>query len=115
MWVALDVIQCHWDWYTMNRNNYRVYHDMDSGKMIFMPHGMDQMFGTGESRGSPQSPIIPPMNGFISGCVLGTTEGRSRYLAKLVELRTNIFKVEAITNRVREIEERIRPYATTQY
>lgn len=113
--VALEVIQCHWDGYTMNRNNYRVYHDMDAGKMIFMPHGMDQMFGTGDGRGSPQSSIIPPMNGFISAAVLGTTEGRTRYLQRLTELRTNVFNVQAITNRVREIEDRIRPYAVNPY
>jgi len=113
--VALEVIQCHWDGYTMNRNNYRLYHDLDSGRMIFMPHGMDQMFGTGEGRGSPQSSIIPPMNGFISSAVLGTTEGRMRYLQTLAELRTNVFQVEAITNRVREIDERIVRYRSTYY
>jgi len=107
--VAMEVIQCHWDGYSMNRNNYRVYHDLESGKMIFMPHGLDQMFGTGD-RGSPASPILPQMNGFVASAVLGTAEGRSRYLQRLAELRTNVFNVEAITNRVRQLEERIRPY-----
>jgi hypothetical protein len=115
--VALEVIQCHWDGYTMNRNNYRLYHDKDSGKMIFMPHGMDQMFGSGGSRhgSSPNGSIIPPLNGFVSGAVLGTTEGRTRYLEKLAVIRTNIFVVEEVTSRVRELDKRIRPYARASY
>jgi spore coat protein H len=110
--IALEVIQCHWDGYTMNRNNYRVYHDMDHNKMIFMPHGMDQMFGGG-GRSSPESSIFPPMQGFVSAAVLGTTEGRKRYLEKLAEVRTNVFKEVEITNRVYEIAQRIRPYTSS--
>ena len=35
--------------------------------------------------------------------------GRERYLKRLGELSTNVFKVEAITNRVRELEARLKP------
>jgi spore coat protein H len=109
--VALEVIQCHWDGYTMNRNNYRVYHDMDQNKMIFMPHGMDQMFGGG-GRSSPDSSIFPPLQGFVSSAVLGTPEGRKRYLEKLAEVRTNVFREVELTNRVYQIAQRIAPYAS---
>jgi spore coat protein H len=112
--IALEVIQCHWDGYTMNRNNYRLYHDLDSGKFIFMAHGMDQMFGTGD-RGRPTASIFPSCNGFVSSCVLSTKEGRSRYLQKLTEVRTNVFKADEIVARVRQIAARIEPYSHSSY
>ena len=49
--TALDILFCHWDGYAMNRNNYRIYSDPESGKFVFMPHGLDQLFGQG--RGMP--------------------------------------------------------------
>lgn len=69
------------------------------------------MFGGG-GRSSPESSIFPPIQGFVSGAVLGTAEGRKRYLEKLAEVRTNVFKEAEITNRVYQIAERIRPYTS---
>jgi hypothetical protein len=106
--IAMEILLCHWDGYAMNRNNYRVFSDKESGKMVFMPHGMDQMFGIG-GMGSPHTAIFPQMNGMVARTVVGTSEGRSRYRMKLAELRTNILDVAAITNRVQEIAAKIRP------
>ena len=44
--VALEVMLCHRDGYSLARNNFRVYQDLDTGKMVFFPHGMDQLFGS---------------------------------------------------------------------
>ncbi len=106
--IALEVLLCHWDGYAMNRNNYRLFSNKETGKMVFMPHGMDQMFGIG-GMGSPHTAIFPQMNGMVARSFVGTSEGRSRYRMKLAELRTNLFNIEAITARVREIEARINP------
>ena len=38
-------------------NNYRVYHDVTADKIVFFPHGMDQMFGTAYNI------LRPPFNG----------------------------------------------------
>ena len=105
--IALEVLLCHWDGYGMNKNNYRVFSDKESGKMIFMPHGMDQMFGVGGM--GVQTAVFPQMKGMVARAVVGTTEGRSHYRMKMMELRTNLFNVEAITARVRQIEARVRP------
>ena len=43
--LALESVFCHWDGYSFNRNNYRIYHDPASGKFHFILHGMDQVFG----------------------------------------------------------------------
>ena len=33
--LAMEVLVWDWDGYMMNRNNYRVYHDRDTGKMMY--------------------------------------------------------------------------------
>lgn len=43
--LALENILCHWDGYSYNRNNYRLYEDPKTGRFHFILHGMDQMFG----------------------------------------------------------------------
>lgn len=106
--AALEVIQCHWDGYAMKANNYRLFHSRDSGHMIFMPHGLDQMFGIGDQP-DVHGPILPHMGALVSSAVVSTKEGRTRYLARFAELRTNVFDVVAITNRIRELQSRLRP------
>jgi hypothetical protein len=106
--IALEIALCHWDGYAMNRNNWRAYSDKESGKFVFMPHGLDQLFGVGR-QGMLYMPIDQRMQGLVARVVVGTTEGRDRYLSKLREIRTNIFDVKAITKRIREIAAEIEP------
>ena len=101
--MAMDVMLWNWDSYTINRNNYRVYHDVDTDRIVFFPHGMDQMFWR------PSAPIMPGMKGLVAGQVIQIPECRRRYLERFSELRTNVFKLEAITNRMGELLGRIRP------
>jgi spore coat protein H len=105
--MALEIMTCHWDGYGMNRNNYRVFHDLETDRMVFMPHGMDQMFGV--FRSSPTSPIEPPMQGLVARAVATTPEGQRLYFARIATLRTNVFIEEKLTNRVYELSRRIRP------
>ena len=105
--IAMEVMQCHWDGYAMNKNNYRVYHDLDSNRMVFFPHGLDQMFGV--ERAAPNTPLIPRMEGLVARSVLQTQTGRVRYLERVSQLFTNVFRVEVITNRVYEIAAKIAP------
>lgn len=108
--IAMEVITCHWDGYAMNRNNYRVYNDQDSGRMIFLPHGLDQMFGMSGGQAHPHTPLVPRMSGLLANAVIGSTEGRERYLQIMGHLVTNVFDAEKLIHRVREVEARIRPY-----
>ena len=101
--VALDVILWNWDGYAMNRNNWRLYHDAARGRMVFMPHGMDQMFW------KPDGPILPSMSGLVAKAVLGVPEWRQRYLKRVAELQVSALPVPAITNRIRGISARVRP------
>ena len=67
--IVLDSLLWNWDGYSINHNNYRVFSDLDSGKMVFMPHGLDQMFWR------PEGPIMPGGGGLVAQAVLGSREG----------------------------------------
>lgn len=101
--VALDIILWNWDGYALNRNNWRLYHDGGRGKMVFMPHGLDQMFW------KPEGSILPPMRGLVAKAVLAVPELRRRYLARVGELHASALKVPEITARIRTISDRVRP------
>jgi spore coat protein CotH len=59
--MAMEVMTWHWDGYAMKRNNYRVYHDPDTDRIVFFAHGMDQMFW------EPNGPVLPPnLDGLVA-------------------------------------------------
>ncbi len=105
-YMALEVIAWDWDGYVMNRNNYRVFHDLDSGKMVFLPHGMDQMFW------QPDGPIMANMNGLVAQAVIKTPQGRRLYRERFGQIFTNVFQLEVLTNRVAELSTLIRAAQT---
>lgn len=95
--MALEVMLCHWDGYCMNQNNYRVFHDLNANKIVFIAHGMDQMFGKGGGSGRT---LYPQWHGVVAKAVMSTPEGRQLYLARVGELYTNVFRVEGILKEV---------------
>ncbi len=95
--LAMEVMLCHWDGYCMNQNNYRVFHDLGANKIVFIAHGMDQMFGKGRTGGGS---IYPQWHGIVAKAVMSTPEGRQLYLARLGEVYTNVFRVEGLLKEV---------------
>lgn len=103
--VAVEAMLCHSDSYSMNRNNYRLYHDPASDRLVFLPHGMDRILGTHRSR--LDLPVVPPAMGLVARAVLSTPEGRQRYVARVGTLFTNLFNPEGLCRRVRELDTKI--------
>jgi len=102
--IALEMMTYHWDGYALKRNNYRVFHDLSNGKMVFFPHGMDQMFW------DPNFAIVQQrFEGMVADKLMETAEGKKRYLERVGTLFTNLFKVEVLTNRINELQQHIRP------
>jgi len=46
--IFVETVVRHWDGYTNNRNNYRIYEDPSNGKFYFILHGMDQTWQGGD-------------------------------------------------------------------
>src|SRR5207244_1709630 len=83
--MAIEIMACHRDGYCLARNNFRIYQDRDSGKIVFFPHGMDQLFGKADAS------IQPHMHGLIARALLETPEGRQGYRQRVALLLTNVF------------------------
>lgn len=102
-YLVLQTITWDWDGYPMNRNNYRIYHDTKRDKLIFIPSGMDQLFG------NPDGPLQPGFQGMVANAVMSTPEGKKRYLARMAEVLETIFKPDDLNKRLDELEQRVQP------
>ena len=101
--MALEVMTGHWDGYCMHLNNYRVYHNLDDGKIVFLPHGMDQMFR------DVNGALVPQFKGLVARAVIHTPEGPGLYRDRVAALLTNVFTAEKITNHIARMQARIQP------
>jgi hypothetical protein len=102
-YLSLEVITWDWDGYPLNRNNYRVYHDPRRDKIVFIPSGMDQMFG------NPHGPVLPGFQGLIARALVETPQGRARYLAKVAALMQKVYRPEALLKRLDALQAQVRP------
>jgi spore coat protein CotH len=101
--LALEVITGDWDGYPMKPNNYRLYHDPERDKIVFIPSGMDQMFGdTGW-------PLAPGFSGLVARKLMETTEGKKRYTARMKEVVKTVFVPDRWVKRLDELEKRVQP------
>jgi hypothetical protein len=103
--AATEAFIVHWDGYCIGGNNYHVFHDASRDKMVFIPHGMDQLFGVSSS---PALSITPPFKGMVARAVFSTPEGRQLYLDRLRELSTNEFRLETVQARVDRLAAQLR-------
>jgi hypothetical protein len=105
--MVMEVMTCHWDGYCLGRNNFRIYNNRDDNKLLFFPHGTDQMFQNATSS------IRPPMQGLLAQAVIRTPQGRRMYREKFGMLFTNVFNAELLTNRVDGVTREVAPFLGT--
>jgi len=96
--TALERMTCHWDGYSMNTNNYRLYFVPPAGRAIFLPHGMDQMFG------EPEASVLDEPVGLVARAVLEVPEWRRGYRARLVSLLPLFDAEKSLLPRARAID-----------
>lgn len=78
--MAIEVLVTHHDGYCLARNNFQIYHDPTRDLLVFLPHGMDQLFW------QPQLPRTPHMAGLVAKALLEIPEARQKYEARHAEL-----------------------------
>jgi spore coat protein H len=104
--LALEVLLSHWDGYARNQNNYRLFHDRLSNRIVFLPHGMDQLFAL--RRPDTELPLLPEFRGHVARVVMETRAGREQFFDRANGLLTNACRAEPLTAEVRRLEGRIR-------
>ncbi len=102
--LAMEVLIGHWDGYGMGRNNFRIYHDPDADRIVFLPSGMDQILV------KTDLPWRPEFSGLVARAFMGTPEGRELYAATFRQLFAELFQAERLTNRVHQLVEDLRPF-----
>lgn len=101
--LACETMVAHWDGYAANRNNYRIYHDPKTDRLVFLPHGMDQLFQRPEHS-------LYGNNSLVALAVTINNPGdRKRYIDRIAEIRRSAFKTETVTAQLARIAERIKP------
>lgn len=101
--VAMEMMTAHWDGYARNRNNYRLYNHPAINKMVFLPSGMDQLFG------DPNFPVFDSMGGLVTSGLWQLPQTRLQYRDRVGYLLTNVFTAEFLTNEIAKVHARVRP------
>ncbi len=92
--LVCEIFTSHVDGYAMNRNNYRIYDNPDTGRFTFLGHGVDWAFGnTGFS-------IRPPLGSLVTKAVMTSGPGAKLFRDQFGTLFTNAFALDLVTNRV---------------
>lgn len=100
--VALEMMTCHWDGYSINKNNYRIYFDPTNHKAFFLPHGMDQMFG------DPGASVLDQPGTIVAATVMQNPKWRAQYRERLRELLPLFAPADKLIARVDAVQPRLR-------
>lgn len=100
--IAMEMLATHWDGYAIHFNNYRLYHDPETDKMVFITHGLDSAFRR------PNVSLAPPLKSLVVTAVLTTPGGRKLYEERVTALAREVFKVPVILARMDEALGKIR-------
>lgn len=101
--MAFEVMVGHWDGYSLRGNNFHASKDPVSRRIVFMPSGMDQLFG------KPDLSWKPEMTGALARTVMATAEGRARYEAEFRNLLASVYDSESIKDIVQKRLKQLKP------
>lgn len=101
--MALELMTCHWDGYTPNKNNYRVYFDPATSKARFLPHGMDQLFQ------DPGFSLLQFPGSIVAAAVMQNPVWRQRFRQRVTELLPQ-FSAATLQAKVDALDARLIPY-----
>ncbi len=100
--MALERLCGHWDGYTLNMNNYRLYFPLD-GKGLFLPHGMDQLFG------DPAAGLYDHTQPLLAAAVMQSDDLREAYRDRLRQLAKLFQPVEEWLKKIDAVRARLSP------
>lgn len=101
--VAAEVLLGHTNGYALARARYRIYNDPGSGLLVFMPHGIESVFGVSDA------PMATALKGMLATAVLETPEGKQRYREQMNKLLNKSLKLELAQARIKELAAKLKP------
>ena len=109
---AMEMVTNHWDGYANNRNNFFLYHDPTTGKLDFIPWGVDgalQPYATFGDLGETQGPVAVAANGLIAHRLFNIASARQRFLTRQRELLASVWNESALLAEIDRMEDLIAP------
>lgn len=100
--MALERLCGHWDGYTLNANNYRLYFP-PGGRGVFLPHGMDQILG------DPHAGLYDQSWPLLAAAVMQNDAWRLRYREILTRLLPTFRSTDRWTSRLDALQQRLAP------
>jgi spore coat protein H len=101
--MACEVFLWHRSGYTLEHDNYRLYHDPVSDRMVFIPDALDGAFG--QANGA----LAPDGKGIVARGILQSPEGQRLYRERMGKLLATAFKADALQGRLNDLAGKIRP------
>ena len=103
--IAMECFTAHWDGYSNNVNNYRLYFDpVRQGRLVMLPSGMDQMWG------DPNYTLFPGRGGLFTR-LLDCPGIRARYVDILRKLHSKVHDAPSFDARVDAMAGALKPRA----
>jgi hypothetical protein len=100
-YVVLENVLTHWDGYSFNRNNYRMYEDPETRRFHFFLHGMDQTWGDANWS------LTRAPGGAVGAALWKEERVRARYLAVLKDVYEKVLRPVNWAARVEEVGKRV--------
>ncbi len=101
--TAMELCIGHWDGYSINTNNYRLYVEPQTKRAYFIPHGMDQLFQ------DPEASVLEYPNALVGEAVMRNPEWRARYRKRITELLPLFAVKEKLLPKVKAAQKRLEP------
>jgi spore coat protein H len=99
--LIVEMFVANWDGYAYHQNNYRIYHDPVSDKMVIIPHGLDNTFfesGLG---------LMPPRTSVLASAILETPAEREAFRQRAAVLLPQVLDTARIRARLRDGVDRL--------
>lgn len=103
VFTAMEVLLGHTNGYALGKARYRIYNDPGTDLLVFMPHGIENVFTR------PDAPITPAMKGMLAKSLLETPEGKKRYREQMTKLLGKTFRLDLTQARIRELAAKVKP------
>ena len=100
---ALETLTGNWDSYSGNTNNFYVYHDPESDRLVFLPWGTDTAFTGGSIVDAYNQTLTVYATGALANRLYNLPAERARFRALLAELNDTLWDAGALEARLDEL------------
>lgn len=100
---AMETLTGNWDSYSGNTNNFYLYHDPASDRLVFLPWGTDTAFTGGSIIDAYNQTLTVYATGALANRLYNLPDERARFRALLGELNDTLWDAGALEARLDEL------------